>query len=85
MKTKKRSSTQKSQIPRIFVFFSKNVRVSTKFEVKTKKKNGHYLKNYANFHKFWGETTKTYGRRCKIYEKTVFVNNSGVITPFWES
>ena len=68
---KKRSSSQKiRECLRILVFISKNARICTKSEVKTKKK-GLYPKIYGNFHEFWGETTKTNGIYCKIYEKTV--------------
>ena len=49
--------------------------------VKTKKKRKDLHPTiYAYFHGIWGEVIKTNDLYCKIYQKTVLLTNSGVIT-----
>ena len=74
---KKRSSSQKiRECPRILIYISKNVRIFSKSEVKTKnkRKKGLPPKIYANFYEFWGEITKINGLYCKVYEKTTLAH-----------
>ena len=56
------------------VFISKYARIFTNFGVKTRTKKKHlHLKNCANFHELWGETTKK-GSLLQNLQKTVLAH-----------
>ena len=61
------------------VFISKYARIFTNFGEKTKKKILH-LKNCANFHELWVETTKRRIFITKSAKKQFLFTNSGMIT-----
>ena len=58
---------------------SKNARISTNSEVKTKQKKKNLRpQTYVNFHELWGEATETNRVYCEISEKPFLLTNSGV-------